>query len=89
MTPTTIRLESDIKKKAQKLADLIGFSFSDLVNVLLKKAVREGGVDLRLTENGFTPEFEDSILETSKKGEYEEFENIDEMIKHAKKKYST
>ena len=59
MTPTTIRVDSNVKKKAQKLAKQIGFSFNDLVNVLLNKVVREGGVDLRhanLTENGFTPE---------------------------------
>lgn len=87
MTSTTIRIDDGLKKNAHKLAKTIGFSFSDLINVLLKKAVRDGGVDLRLTENGFTPEFEESILETSKKGEYEEFESVDEMIKHAKKKY--
>lgn len=88
MTSTTIRIDNAVKKNALKLAKGIGFSFSDLINVLLRKAIREGGVDLRhptLTENGFTPEFEESILETSKKGEYEEFESVDEMIKHAKK----
>ena len=85
MTPTTIRLDENVKKNAQKLAKAIGFSFSGLINVLLKKAVRECGVDLRLTENGFTPKFEDSILKTHKEDDYEEFESIDEMIKHAKK----
>lgn len=90
MTSTTIRIDSNVKNDAHKLAKGIGFSFSDLVNVLLKKAIREGGVDLRhptLTENGFTPEFEESILKTHKKGDYEEFESVDDMIKHAKKKY--
>ena len=87
MTPTTIRLDEKIKKKAQKLAEKIGFSFNDLVNVLLRKAVREGGIDLRraaLTENMFTPEFEESILEAEKEGGAMEFESIDEMIKHSK-----
>lgn len=84
MTSTTIRIDDELKKNAHKLAKTIGFSFSDLVNVLIKKAVREGGVDLRLTENGFTPEFEGSILKTHKEGGYKEFENIEEMIKYAK-----
>ena len=69
MTSTTIRIENNIKESAHKLAKGIGFSFSDLVNVLLKKAIREGGIDLRhptLTENGFTPEFEESILKAEK-----------------------
>ena len=84
MTPTTIRIDENIKKNAQKLAKTIGFSFSDLINVLLRKAVRDGGVDLRLTENGFTPEFEESILRAEKEGGYKEFESVDEMIKYAK-----
>ncbi len=86
MITTTIRIDNKVKKKAQKLAKKIGFSFSDLMNVLLKKAIREDGVDLRcVTENGFTPEFEDSILSAEKEGGTKEFETIDEMIKHAKK----
>ena len=85
MTSTTIRINESVKDNAQKLAKTIGFSFSDLVNVLLRKAVRDGGVDLRLTENGFTPEFEESVLKADKKGGYKEFKSVDEMIKHAKK----
>ena len=46
MITTTIRIESSVKKNAHELADTIGFSFNDLVNVLLKKAIRDGGVDL-------------------------------------------
>jgi len=87
MTSTTIRIDEKMKKRAQKLAKTIGFSFSDLVNVLLRKAIREGGIDLRqanLTENGFTPEFEESILRAEKEGGSKEFENIDEMIEYAK-----
>ena len=64
----------------------MGF-FLDLVNVLLRKAVREGGIDLRsaaLTENMFTSEFEDSILEAEKEGGAMEFDSVDKMIKYAK-----
>jgi len=89
MSPTTIRIDDKIKHKAQKLAKTIGFSFSDLINVLLKKAVREGGIDLRnaeLTENGFTPEFEESVLKADKEGEYKEFSSVDDMIDFATRK---
>jgi addiction module RelB/DinJ family antitoxin len=87
MTPTTIRLDPKVKKEAQKLAETIGFSFSDLINVALKKAIRDGGVDLRLglTENGYTPEFEASILKADKGGGAKKFKTVDEMIKSAKK----
>ena len=89
MTPTTIRIDNQIKQKAQKLAKSIGFSFSDLINVLLKKAVREGGIDLRnaeLTENGFTPEFEESVLKADKENDYKEFSSVDDMIDYTTKK---
>jgi addiction module RelB/DinJ family antitoxin len=87
MAPTTIRIDEKIKKEARKLAEKMGFSFNDLVNVLIKKAVREGGVDLRnvtLTENMFTPEFEESILKAEKEGGAMEFKSVDEMVKHTK-----
>ena len=87
MAPTTIRIDEKTKRKAKKLAEAIGFSFNDLVNILIKKAVREGGVDLRyagLTENEFTPEFEKSILKAEKEGGYMKFDSIDDMIKYAK-----
>ena len=55
--------------------------------MLLKKAIREDGINLknvRLTENGFTPEFEQSVLDAEKKGGSMEFDSIDEMITYAK-----
>ncbi len=66
MTPTTIRIEDSTKEQAKKVAEELGLSFNSLVNSLLKKAIREGGVDLR-TENGFSTEFEESILRTEAK----------------------
>ena len=87
MTSTTIRIDEKMKKKAQKLAKTIGFSFSDLVNVLLRKAIREGGIDLRhanLTENGYTPEYEESVLRAGKEGGYKEFDSVEDMINYAK-----
>ena len=48
MPQISIRLAPKLKSDAVKLADTIGFSFNDLVTVLLKKAIRDGGVDLRI-----------------------------------------
>lgn len=80
MSPTTIRVDDETKNKAQQLAKGIGFSFNDLVVILLKKAIREGGVDLRLTENSFTPEFENDILKSHGENNYKTFESVEEMI---------
>ena len=84
---TTIRLEDKTKREAQKLAKNLGLSFSGFINALVKKAVREGGVDLRapkLTVNGFTPEFEESVFRAEKEGGAMSFSSIEEMIEYAK-----
>ncbi len=49
MPQISIRLDTKLKADAVKLADQIGFSFNDLVTVCLKKAIREKGIDLRIT----------------------------------------
>jgi len=88
MTPTTIRIDASTKRQAKKIADELGLSFNSLMNTLLKKVIREGGVDLRseaLTENGFTPEFEKSVLDADKKADYKEFDSIGDMIKKSRK----
>lgn len=88
MTPTTIRLDDQTRKQAQKIADELGLSFNSLVNSLLKKTIRDGGVDLRseaLTGNGFTSDFEESILRADENDEYVEFDSVEDMIKSAKK----
>ena len=51
MSQISIRLDFKLKTDAAKLADMIGFSFNDLVTVLLKKAIHEKGVDLRYTNS--------------------------------------
>lgn len=64
----------------------MGVSFNDLINILLKKAIREGGVDLRqkVTENGFTPEFEESVLKAEQEGGEMSFDSINDLIEYAK-----
>lgn len=88
MTSATIRLEEQLKQDAQKIAKAMGVSFNDLVRMLLGKTIRERGVDLRrsdLTVNGFTPEYEQSILEADRAGGYKAFNSVDDMIECAKK----
>lgn len=87
MTPTTIRIDDGTKKQAKKLADELGLSFNSLINSLLKKVIREGGVDLRseaLTENGFSPEFENSVITADKKGGYKEFDSFEDIVNNTK-----
>lgn len=70
------------------MANELGLSFNSLVNALLLKTIREGGVDLRnpaLSENGFTQGFENSLLEADKQENYQSFDSIQAMLKTARK----
>lgn len=44
---TTVRLEDKLKTQAQALARDLGTDLTTLISVSLRKAVREGGIDLR------------------------------------------
>jgi len=84
MHRTSFSLNWENKKAADKMKNYYGVSFSALMNMLIRSA-SVGGVKLPgLTENGLTPEFEDSILKAHKEGGYKEFESIDELIESAK-----
>lgn len=67
MTTITIRTNDELKTKAKEVANQMGLSISSLINWLLKKVVRERKVEFTaLTENWYTEEYEDEILEVIK-----------------------
>ncbi len=62
-----IRVNPEIKAKAEPILAAIGLSFSDVFNltlnqICLKRKIPFDLSSVQLTENGFTPEFEDSVL---------------------------
>ena len=62
-----IRVNPEIKEKAEPVLSAIGLSFSDVFNLLinqiaLKKRIPFDISSLELTENGYTREFEESVL---------------------------
>lgn len=50
---TTIRIDPDVKDRANEVFDELGLSLSAAVNVFLKAVVREGGMpfDVRIGDN--------------------------------------
>lgn len=46
MTTLSLKIEDDLKKGAQALADAFGVSLSGLIKMLLKNTVRSGRLDL-------------------------------------------
>ena len=62
-----IRVNPEIKAKAEPILAAIGLSFSDVFNltlnqICLKRRIPFELSSIELTENGYTPEFEAEIL---------------------------
>ena len=65
-----IRVNPEIKAKVEPILAAIGLSFSDVFNltlnqIYLKRKIPFELSSIQLTENGYTPEFEASILAAS------------------------
>ena len=65
-----IRVNPEIKAKAEPILAAIGLSFSDVFNltlnqICLKRRIPFELSSLQLTENGYTPQFEAEILRIS------------------------
>ena len=65
-----IRVNPEIKAKAEPIPSAIGLSFSDVFNltlnqICLKRKIPFELSSTQLTENGYTPEFEAEILAES------------------------
>lgn len=44
----TVRLDPEVKEKAQELFDDLGISLSSAINIFLKQAVREGKIPFEI-----------------------------------------
>ena len=67
-----IRVNPDIKAKAEPILAAIGLSFSDVFNltlnqICLKRRIPFDLSSIQLTENGYTPDFEAELLAESEK----------------------
>ncbi len=84
-TQVNLKIDSLVKKQAQKLAEELGLSLSSVVNATLKQFARTGELELSSAPR-ITPQLEELVLEARK--DYEEgktfgpFDNADDLIKH-------
>ena len=67
-----IRVNSEIKANVEPILAAIGLSFSDVFNltlnqIYLKRKIPFELSSIKLTENGYTPEFEAEVLAEAKK----------------------
>jgi len=84
-TQVNLKIDSSVKKQAQKRAKDLGLSLSSIVNATLKQFARTGELELSSAPR-ITPYLEDLVLEARK--DYAEgktsgpFNNAGDLIKH-------
>lgn len=84
-TQVNLKIDVDVKKRAQKRAVELGLSLSSIVNATLKQFARTGELELSSAPR-ITPYLEDLVLEARK--EYAEgktsgpFDNAEDIIEH-------
>lgn len=84
-----IRIDSKLKKEADRVFDELGLDTPTAIRMFLSKSVRTRSIPFELnnnlTENGFTPEFEDEILRASKEPSIGPFYSAEEAIEYLHK----
>ncbi|MCD7739969.1 MAG: type II toxin-antitoxin system RelB/DinJ family antitoxin [Candidatus Gastranaerophilales bacterium] len=66
-TNISIRIDKDLKQQFDKLCDELGFTMSTLLNVFIKKVVREQGIPFALSINDYNNEVRRAV-ENAEKG---------------------
>lgn len=85
-TQVNIKIDSAVKKEAQKMAEELGLSLSSVVNAILKQFARTGELELSSAPK-ITPYLEELILEARKdyaEGKYSGPFDADGLVKHLK-----
>ena len=84
-TQVNLKIDSSVKKQAQKMAEELGLSLSSVVNATLKQFSRTGELELSSAPK-MTPYLEEIVLEARK--DYKNgktsgpFDNAEDLIKH-------
>ncbi len=85
-TQVNLKIDTDVKKKAQKKASELGLSLSSVVNATLKQFAKTGELHLSSKKYTATPYLERIAAEAMK--EYKEgkssgpFDNADDLMHH-------
>lgn len=81
-TSMNIRMDAEVKRKAEELFGEIGMNMTTAINIFLKQAIRENGIPFELKVNKFNNETIEAISEGEqiiKEGK-SRFDNADEMF---------
>lgn len=85
-TGIQIRIDTELKKEAEKIFEELGIDTPTAIRIFLKKVIKMKAIPFQLTTqnltaNGLTPEEEMEILKASKEGPfYGPFSSAEEML---------
>jgi len=78
----SIRIDENLKKQFDKLCDELGITMSSLINVFIKKTVREQGLPFALSISDYNSETQKAIEDTENGiGLHGPFNTVEEMMK--------
>lgn len=88
MTTLHVRLDDKQKKRAQKILAQLGLDLSQVVRLFIHQICITDGVPLNiLTENGFSVEEEEALLNDSKAARtgtsVQRYKNVDDLFRSA------
>lgn len=82
-TQVNLKIDTDIKHRAQKKAKELGLSLSAVVNATLSQFARTGKLEVSTEPDTITPHLEAMVLEARadyEAGKLEAFDNVDDLI---------
>lgn len=84
-----IRIDDKLKRESDRILEHLGLDAPTAVRLFLRRVVMTKSIPFRidsnLTENGFTPEFEDEIIKASREPSIGPFDSAEEAIAYLHK----
>ena len=78
---TSIKIDEETKKEAQKLFKDLGLSLSAAINIFLKQAIREKGIPFYVNSLPENSAFEEAKQIKENPSNYKSYSNPEEMFK--------
>ena len=86
-TNINIRVDSSLKKEAEKLFDNLGVTMSSAITMFLKRAVKEEAIPFRIEKNVYSNETINALLEyknMKNKKKYKRYDSFKELLSEIK-----
>ncbi len=81
-TNISIRIDKNLKQQFDRLCNELGLTMSSLINVFIKKAVREQGLPFALSISDYNQETQQAIEDAENGiGLHGPFDTVEEMMK--------